>query len=85
MASIIYLMCAATALACAILVLRNYRSTRHRLLFWCGLCFAGMFLANVLLVVDRLLVPETDLSTVRLAAGLVSLLPLLYGLVWEDE
>jgi hypothetical protein len=85
MATFIYLMCAATALACAVLVLRSYRSTRHRLLFWCGLCFAGMFLANVLLIVDRLLVPEADLSTVRLSAALLALLPLLYGLVWEDD
>jgi len=85
MASAIYVLCAATALACAILVLRSYRATRHRLLFWCGLCFTGMFLSNVLLIVDRLIVPQTDLSTVRLLAGLVSLLPLLYGLVWEVE
>jgi hypothetical protein len=85
MATFIYLMCAATALACAVLVLRSYRNTRHRLLFWCGLCFTGMFLANVLLIVDRLLVPEADLSTVRLSAALLALLPLLYGLVWEDD
>jgi hypothetical protein len=85
MASVIYLMCAATALACAILVLRSYRASRHRLLFWCGLCFGGMFLCNVLLIVDRLVLPDTDLSTLRLAAGLAALLPLLYGLVWEDE
>lgn len=85
MANLIYLVCAAIALACAVLVLRSYRSTRMRLLFWCGLCFAGMFLSNVLLLIDRLIVPDTDLSTVRLLAGLVALLPLLYGLVWEDE
>ena len=85
MASAIYLLCAATALACALLVLRSYRVTRHRLLFWCGLCFAGMFLSNLLLIVDRLIVPQTDLSTVRLVSVLVALLPLLYGLVWEDE
>lgn len=86
MASVIYLMCAATALACAVLVLRSYHSSRHRLLFWCGLCFVGLFLANVLLIVDRLILPEaTDLSTLRLSAGLLALLPLLYGLIWEGE
>ncbi|XLZ71442.1 DUF5985 family protein [Massilia sp. SR12] len=85
MASVIYMMCAATALACAILVLRSYRATRHRLLLWCGLCFTGMFLSNLLLIIDRLVVPETDLSTIRLTAGLIALLPLLYGLVWEDD
>lgn len=85
MANMIYLLCAVTALACAVLVLRSYRLTRHRLLLWCGLCFSGMFLTNLLLIIDRLVVPETDLSTVRLCAGLVALLPLLYGLVWEGE
>lgn len=85
MASLIYFLCAITALACAVLVLRSYRSTRHRLLFWCGLCFGGMFAGNLLLIIDRLVIPDTDLSTVRLVVGLVALLPLLYGLVWEDE
>lgn len=85
MESVIYVMCAATALACAILMLRSYRATRHRLLFWCWLCFSGMFLSNVLLIIDRLIIPETDLLTVRLASGLVALLPLLYGLILEDE
>lgn len=83
MASLIYLICAATALICAVLVLRSYRATRMRLLLWCGLCFVGMFLSNVLLIVDRLLVPDEDLSTVRLFAGLAALLPLLYGLIRE--
>lgn len=85
MASLIYLMCAVTALACTFLMFRSYRLNRHRLLFWCGLCFAGMFVSNLLLIVDRLVVPETDLSTLRLASGLIALLPLLYGLVLEDE
>jgi len=84
MASLIYLMCAATALACTLLMFRSYRASRHRLLFWCGLCFAGMFISNLLLIVDRLIVPDTDLSTVRLVSGLVALLPLLYGLVMEE-
>lgn len=85
MASIIYLLCAATALACGWLLLRSYRRTRYRLLLWSGLCFCGMFLNNVLLVLDRVVFPDIDLSTYRLVAALVALLPLLYGLVWEDE
>jgi len=85
MASVIYILCAVTALACAWLVLRSYRQSGHRLLFWCGLCFAGMFLNNVLLVIDRLLIPDTDLIAVRLGAGLLALLPLLYGLIWEED
>lgn len=85
MATIIYLLCAATALACAYLLLRSYHRTRHRLLFWSGLCFAGMFINNVLLVMDRVFLPNEDLSLWRLGAALVSLMPLLYGLIWEDD
>lgn len=85
MASVIYLLCAATAAACAILLLRGYRQSRSRLLLWSGLCFVGMFLNNVVLVVDRLILPEQDLSTWRLGTALVALLPLLYGLIWEDD
>lgn len=85
MATIIYLLCAATALACAWLLLRSYRASRHRLLLWSGLCFLGMFLNNILLVLDRVVLPERDLSTWRLGSALLALIPLLYGLVWEDD
>ncbi|MYN07946.1 DUF5985 family protein [Pseudoduganella aquatica] len=85
MAIIIYLLCAATALACAWLLLRSYTRTRHRLLLWSGLCFAGMFINNMLLMLDRVILPEQDLSLWRLGSALLSLMPLLYGLIWEDD
>lgn len=85
MASIIYILCAATALACACLLLRSYRRSRHRLLLWSGLCFAGMFINNIFLVLDRIVLPQVDLGTWRLASALVALLPLLYGLLWEED
>lgn len=85
MAGIIYTLCALTALACAWLLLRNYFETGGRLLLWSGLCFAGMFLNNLLLVLDKLLFPDINLSFWRLLAGLLAMLLLLYGLIWEDE
>ncbi|HZW20340.1 DUF5985 family protein [Noviherbaspirillum sp.] len=85
MAAVIYTLCALTALACAYLLLRSYVVSRHRLLLWSGLCFSGMFINNIILIVDRLFYTAGDLSTMRLVAALVALLPLLYGLVWEDE
>lgn len=85
MASVIYLLCAATAAACAVLFLRGYRRSRHRILLWSGLCFVGMVINNVLLVVDRLVLPSYDLATWRLVAALAALVPLLYGLIWEDD
>lgn len=85
MAAAIYMLCALTAMGCTWLLLRSYVRRRHRLLFWSGLCFAGLSVNNLILVVDRLVIPETDLSTWRLVAALLALLPLLYGLIWEEE
>jgi hypothetical protein len=85
MAPIIYSLCALACLACAALLLRSYRQTRAQMLLWSGLCFAGLTASNVLLVLDRLVFPAVDLSTVRLGVALVALLLLLYGLIWESD
>ncbi|HAT31365.1 MAG TPA: hypothetical protein DCW29_11095 [Janthinobacterium sp.] len=85
MAAAIYILCALTALSCAVLLLRSYFRRGHRLLLWSGLCFSGMFANNLLLMLDRLVLPERDLSTWRLVVGLAALAPLLYGLIWEDD
>ena len=85
MGNLIYSLSALTALACAVLLIRGYYRMRHRLLFWSGLCFSGIFVSNVVLMIDRMVLIDVDLSTLRLATGLVALLPLLYGLIWEDD
>jgi hydrogenase/urease accessory protein HupE len=85
MAAAVYTLCALTALACAVLILRGYLRQRHRLLLWSGLCFCGMFVNNTLLILDRLALPDRDLGILRLVVALAALLPLLYGLVWEGE
>lgn len=84
MAAIIYLLCTLTCLACFGLLLRAWRSSRSRLLFWSALCFAGLSLNNFLLVIDRLVFTAVDLSIWRLATALAALLLLLYGLIWEE-
>lgn len=85
MAQVIYSLCALTAFAVSWLLFRSYFRTGARLLFWSGLCFAGMFINNVVLVLDRIVFPTSDLLIWRLVTALVALLPLLYGLIWEDE
>jgi hypothetical protein len=81
----VYLLCAATALACAALLLRGYRRSRARLLLWCGLFFAALAVENLTLFVDLVLVPETDLSALTSAAGFLGMLVLLYGLIWDSR
>jgi hypothetical protein len=85
MAEPVYVLCAATSIACAVLLFRGYRSTRTALLFWSSLCFAGLAINNVLLLIDRFVVPDTDLSLVRNALALASILVLLFGLIWESK
>ncbi|HEY1375621.1 MAG TPA: DUF5985 family protein [Gemmataceae bacterium] len=79
----VYLLCAATALACGVLLLRGYRQSRSRLLLWCGLFFLMMAAENVILFADLVLFPETDMSAATTTVGLAGALVLLYGLIWE--
>ena len=85
MVETVYLLCAATSGACALLLLRAYHRTGTRLLLWSSLCFVGLTLNNALLIVDLILVPDVDLSTWRLVPAGVGVALLLYGLVWESE
>ena len=85
MATLVYVLCALTCLACAVLLLRGYAQNGVRLLLWVGLCFVGLALNNVLLVVDVRMVPDVDLSLWRSLPALAGLMLLIYGLVWETR
>jgi hypothetical protein len=85
MAHIIYTLCFLTALLCAALLTRSYLRHRHRLLFWSALCFVGLSVNNLLLVLDRIAFPDVNLSMWRLVTALVATCLLLFGLIWEHE
>jgi hypothetical protein len=85
MAAIIYGLCALTALLCTILLLQAYRRGGYRLLLWSGLCFAGLTLNNLLLVLDKLVFPQVDLAIPRTGVALVAMGVLIYGLIWDSE
>ena len=85
MAPIIYLLCAVAAFLCAVLLLRAYRRSRYRLLLWSGLCFAGLTLNNLILVLDKVVLTGADLSIWRTSVALVAMAVLLSGLLWEAE
>ncbi len=84
-ADVVFLLCAATSLACAVLLLRGYARNRVPLLLWSSLCFVGLAVNNVLLVVDLVVIPGRDLSLVRHTTALVALALLVFGLVWDSE
>lgn len=86
MAEAVYILCALTSVACAVLLLRGYRRTGMRLLLWSGLCFVSLAVSNVVLFVDLVLVPkDIDLSLIRSSLGLVGVATLLYGLIWDAQ
>ena len=86
MPTIVYGLCALTALACAFLLLRAYFKQHYRLLLWSGLCFSILALNNLLLVLDKIVFPvEGDLSIWRAGTALVAIIVLLYGLIWDAQ
>ncbi len=85
MAEAIYLLCAATSIVAAILLYRMWRERGTRLLLWSGLCFAGLAVNNLILLIDLEVVPNVDLLLVRTLTAFASALVLVFGLVWESR
>lgn len=85
MAAAVYVLCALTSIACAVLLLRGWRARGVRLLLWSGLAFVGFAIGNVFLVLDAVMMPEVDLSLGRSLPVLAGLLILIYGLIWDSR
>jgi hypothetical protein len=85
MALTVYLLCAFASLVCAVLLLRGYRATGMRLLFWGALCFFIFVATNSLLFVDFIVFPQLDFAPYRHGFTLVALALLLYGLIFETQ
>lgn len=81
----VYLLCAATSVTCAALLLRGYRRQRTRLLLWSSLCFVLLAFNNTLLFVDLIVISDIDLSLWRGATALAGVSVLLFGLIWESR
>lgn len=84
MAEGVYILCALTSIACAVLLVRGYLRSRARFLLWSALCFVGLGLNNVLLFLDLIVFTKVDLLFWRNAVALVAVSMLLYGLVWDE-
>ena len=82
---LIYGLCAVTACLCAVLLLRAYAQSGYRLLLWSGLCFAGLTVNNLLLVLDKVVFPSVDLSVWRSLVALSAMLLLIYGLIFDER
>lgn len=84
-ASLVYLLCLATSVACAALLVRAFLRSRSRLFLWSGLAFVLLALNNIFVVLDMVVLPEIDFTYARQAAALAAVGVLLYGFVWEID
>lgn len=91
MAEAVYVLCALTSLACAVLLMRGYLRTRARLLLWSSLCFVCLTLNNVLLFADKVIFPDINevlgvpFAIWRAFIAVLGLGLLLFGLIWDSE
>jgi hypothetical protein len=85
MAAVIYGLCTLAAAFCTYLLLQAYQRGSYRLLLWSGLCFAGLTLNNLLLVLDKVVLPAIDLAFWRTSVAVLAMTVLLYGLIWDAE
>ncbi len=83
MEGIVYLLCAATAVSCSVLLFRGFRRSGTRLLLWCALFFLSLALENVILFIDLVIVPNTDLFAIRTSIALIGVTFFLVGLIWD--
>jgi hypothetical protein len=68
MGEAVYLLGTLTSLCCSFLLFRAYSRVKKKLLFWSGLCFAGLTVSNFLVFLDLVIYPDVNLYRLRLAA-----------------
>lgn len=85
MAESVYILCTVTSLFCAALLGRSYLRARSRLLLWSTLCFLGLGINSVVMVLDLAVLTHLDLRLVRTSTALCSMLLITIGLVWESR
>lgn len=85
MASIVFIACTLTSAVCVVLLLRGYLRTRQRLLFWSTIAFACLCINNALLYMDVVLLPNVDLSLIRVLPAFAGVAALCYGLIMEEH
>lgn len=91
-AQLVYILCAATSILCAVMLARGYLRTRARLLLWASLCFVFLSINNILLFIDMVPYADADLAiagigfnVLRSIAAVIGLSLLLFGLIWDSR
>ncbi len=82
----VFFMCVVASAICMILLLRGWRRTGNRLLFWSALCFVGLAINNLLVFLDIVIFPtEVNLLPFRHIASIGAISVLLWGFIWETD
>jgi hypothetical protein len=81
--NIVYLLCFLTSLSCCLLLIRSYRRSKNKVLLWSAACFVLLAIDNLLVVIDLILLPNTDLSVPRLLVTLLAVSTLSIGFIRE--
>ena len=83
-ATIVYLLCFGTSLACAWMLGRSFLRNGTRLLLWSAICFGFLALNNLALVLDMVVWPvSVDLRLLRVSLALAAVASLIWGFVWD--
>ena len=86
MGEVVYILCAVTSLACAVLLVRAYLRSRSPLLLWSSVCFVGLTINNAILVLDVVVTGnDVDLLVARDVTNTASILSLVIGLIWSSR
>ena len=84
-ANLVYLLCFLASALCAGLLLRQYRNVASPILLWSSACFTLLAVSNLLVVLDKVFLPDLDLKLARLVMTLIAVMVLLFGFIWEAE
>lgn len=82
-AKLVFALCGATSIMCAILLIRSYMANRNRLLLWSAWGFSGLAVNNVILFVDLVLISSVDLSVIRQIPALIGIGVMVWGLIQD--
>ena len=85
LASAVYVLSMLVGGACAVLLFKAHRRAPSRLLLPAAICFAGLALNDLGLVIDLFVLPDVSIVAVRSLPAIVGLAVLVRALVKEGR
>jgi hypothetical protein len=83
--AVVYFLCFLTSGLCAYLLVVAFARRGDRLLLWSAICFCLLAANNLLVFIDIILLPSTDLTGWRSLTAFLAVTILLFGFIWEVE